>query len=124
MYAYIGRMKQIAVLTLTLGLAATPALAEGEKSLMERGAEMFLRGLMTEVEPAIDDLRGLAEEVAPTLRELSDELGPRLGEILTMIDDLGNYQRPEILPNGDIIMRRKPDAPDLTAPAETGEIDL
>ena len=124
MYAYIGRMKQIAVLTLTLGLAATPALAEGEKSLMERGAEMFLRGLMTEVEPAIDDLRGLAEEVAPTLREFSDELGPRLGEILTMIDDLGNYQRPEILPNGDIIMRRKPDAPDLTAPAETGEIDL
>ena len=117
-------MKQIAVLTLTFGLAAAPVLAQDEKSLMERGAEMFLRGLMTEMEPAIDDLRGFAEDVAPTLREFSDELGPRLGEFLTMIDDLGHYQRPEILPNGDIIMRRKPDAPDFAAPLSDNEIDL
>jgi len=58
---------------------------------MERGAEMFLRGLMTEMEPAIDDLRDFADEVAPRLEEFSEQLGPRLGEILTMIDDLANY---------------------------------
>jgi len=99
-------------------------MAEDEKSLMERGAEMFLRGLMTEMEPAIDDLRDFADEVAPRLEEFSEQLGPRLGEILTMIDDLANYQRPEVLPNGDIIIRRKPDAPDFTAPNNNGEIEL
>jgi hypothetical protein len=42
--------------------------------------------------------------------------------LLALMDDIGNYQPPERLPNGDILIRRKPDRP-LPPPAE-GEIDL
>lgn len=117
-------MKQIAILTLSLGLAAAPAVAEDQKSLMERGAEMFLRGLMTEMEPAIDDLRGFAEEIGPTLDQFTEEMGPKLGQMLSLIDDISNYAQPEVLPNGDIIIRRKPEAPDFAVPDTNGEIEL
>lgn len=51
-------------------------------SLLEEGTRLFLRGLMAEIEPALDELRqGLMA--------------------------LDGYHAPEILPNGDIIIRRK-----------------
>lgn len=65
-------------------------------SLMEEGARLLFRGLLDELEPALRDLEGL-------------------------IDDLSAYHPPEILPNGDIIIRRK--VP-LTPPPDEGEIDL
>ena len=52
------------------------------------------------------------------------EMGPALAEMMTRIDDLRNYDSPEIMPNGDIIIRRKPDAPIFEMDPETGEVDL
>jgi len=52
---------------------------------------------------------------------------PLLSELGAMIDDLNAYHPPEILPNGDIILRRRvpldPDAPDETA-EDGDQIDL
>ncbi len=59
------------------------------------------------------------EELRKSLEELSegtqqffeswvDELGPLLNSLRDKIDDLSEYEPPEVLPNGDIIIRRKP----------------
>lgn len=98
-----------------------PSQTEEGLSLMERGAQLFFRGLLTEMEPAIEEFRGLADEIEPALRELAQEMGPALKRLSELVDDFGNYEPPEILPNGDIIIRRKPDAPQLEAP---GEIEI
>ena len=116
---YNKDMKQIAAITLAACLALTPATAgnddKGEMgeglNLMEEGAKILLRGLMTEMGPAFKDLRGLAEEMAPALAQLQG-----------MIGDFTHYHAPEVLPNGDIIIRRK--TPLEVDPLEEGEIEL
>lgn len=104
-------------MVLVLNLAAPAAVAEEEQglSLMERGAQMFLEGILKEMEPAIDEFSGLADEMGPALRQFAQEMGPKLTELLSEIEDWSAYQPPEVLPNGDIIIRRKPDHP-LTPP--------
>jgi hypothetical protein len=89
---YMGRMKHAIALTLCLGLAL-PAAAQdtGEGgatdmdegfSLLEEGTRLLLRGLMAEMEPALRELQGA-------------------------LQNLDAYHPPEVLPNGDIIIRRK-----------------
>ena len=82
---------RVTVLCLALLLPA-PAFAdgasEGEGSLgdglglVQEGTRMLLRGLMAEIEPG--------------LRELQERIG-----------DLSAYHPPEVLPNGDILIRRR-----------------
>ncbi|WP_293574832.1 hypothetical protein [Phaeobacter sp.] len=109
-----------------LGLGAlTPTFAaaqeEGGSSLMERGAELFWEGLRQEMAPAIDDLKALAEGLGPSLQSFLSEMGPALADIASEIEDWSVYERPEILPNGDIIIRRKPDTqPDTIPPQDNG----
>ncbi|OWU85174.1 hypothetical protein ATO6_09040 [Oceanicola sp. 22II-s10i] len=117
--AYIDVMLRVLLpLVLTLSLAAPVPVAaqdEGGRSLMERGAELFFRGLMSEMEPALRDLGEMAEEVGPALRSFVREMGPALSDLMKEIKDFSAYHPPEILPNGDIIMRRKePLPPDAT----------
>jgi len=109
---YIGRMKQIAPFAL-ITVLATPALAEEDRglSIMERGAQMFFEGLLKEMEPAIEEFSGLADQMGPALRQFADEMGPKLTELLNDVEDWSVYEAPEVLPNGDIIIRRKPDVP-------------
>ncbi len=117
---YIRGMKQIAAFTIATCLALSPAYAENTDeggmdeglSLMEQGAKLLFRGLMTEMEPALKDLKGLAEE-----------MGPGLAELQGLIGDFTNYHAPEILPNGDIIIRRKTPL-EIEKPLEEGEIEL
>lgn len=70
-------------------------------SLLEEGARLMLRGLMAELEPMLSDLEGA-------------------------LSDLSAYHAPEVLPNGDILLRRKvPLAPETPAePAPGEEIDI
>lgn len=116
--------KFVAILLLCL---ATPAAAEedndGGFSLMEEGAQMILRGLMQEMEPAMNDLETMMKEFGPAMDQFAAELGPVLAELLQKVDDLSNYEQPEVLPNGDIIIRRKPDAPEFE-PDANGAIEL
>lgn len=107
-----------------LVLTSVPAQAQDEErglSLMERGAQMFLDGIMREMEPAMKDLQGLAEGMEPALRGFLDEMGPAFAELLGQIEDFSAYHAPEILPNGDIILRKK--RPDEMI-AEPGEEDI
>lgn len=116
---YIRGMKRIIPFAVVLGLAAAPLAAQETEeeglSLMERGAKLFMEGIMKEMEPAIDEFQGLAEEMGPALRQFANEMGPKLSELLDEVEDWNAYQAPEMLPNGDIIIRRKPDHP-LTPP--------
>ncbi|MGR3759807.1 hypothetical protein ACUXV3_06680 [Roseobacteraceae bacterium NS-SX3] len=116
-------MKQIVLPALTaLVLTAAPASAEEEngQSLMERGAELFWEGLRKEMAPALDDMRALAEQFGPSLQAFLAEMGPALAEIAREVEDWSAYEMPEILPNGDIIIRRKPDDPEPKGKAEKG----
>ena len=80
-------MTRTLALALTLALAA-PAAAEEDSpmrdgwSLIEEGTRLMLRGLR--------------DELDPMLRDLQEKLG-----------DLSAYHPPEILPNGDILIRRR-----------------
>ncbi|MFU8864787.1 MAG: hypothetical protein ACNA7O_12810 [Rhodobacterales bacterium] len=97
--------------------------SEDGLSLMERGARMFLEGMRGEMAPALEDLRDMLLTMGPVMQQFLREMGPAMTELLGRIDDLTVYQMPELLPNGDIIIRRKPDAGPLPPPADE-EIDI
>ncbi|MEP5730758.1 MAG: hypothetical protein ABJL67_15465 [Sulfitobacter sp.] len=123
-------MKHLIATGFAFTMIAGSSLAQEDQglSLMERGAHMFLEGILKEMEPAIDEFEGLADEMAPAMRNFATQMGPMLTELLDEIEDWTAYEAPEVLPNGDIIIRRKsapptrpsPDAPVSPAP----QIDL
>ncbi|MGC3936263.1 hypothetical protein ACOTTU_00505 [Roseobacter sp. EG26] len=86
----------LTALCLWAGMLA--AQEDDAPSMMERGAQQFLEGLLLEMEPALEGMRGFI-----------DEMGPALTKLMGEIEDWSVYEAPEILPNGDIIIRRKPD---------------
>jgi hypothetical protein len=122
---------------LALMLAVTPVQAQDDAapdaptedradeglSLMERGARMFLDGMRSEMEPALRDLGDMLATMGPAMQEFLQQMGPAMADLLGRIDDLSVYEAPELLPNGDIIIRRKPEAGPLPPPQE-GEIDI
>lgn len=59
--------------------------------MMAEALRLFMQGLMSEMEPAVDGLE-------------------------SFLQDLNGYHAPEVMPNGDIIIRRK-------TPQERGDID-
>ncbi len=105
---YIMRMRRVVIFPLAFCLAGPLASQEqpsedGGLSLMERGAQMFMEGMLKEMEPALEGL----EELGPMLRGFAQEMGPALTDLLEQVEDWSVYHPPEILPNGDIILRRK-----------------
>ncbi|NIZ14267.1 hypothetical protein [Phaeobacter sp. HF9A] len=107
------------------GEAPTPA-APG---LMERGMELFLEGLMQEMEPTLEEAARLFAEIGPSMQGFLTEMGPALAEIAEQVEDWSAYELPEILPNGDIIIRRKTplpedETPDAGEPGAEGSIEL
>jgi len=128
-------MKQILapfMLCMTLAITApVPVLAQDAQtdreeglSLVERGLRQLFDGLMADMEPALDDMAKAFKDMEPMLRQLAELIG-----------DVRNYEAPERLENGDIIIRRKADAPpppqlpvpDLNPPvdeAPDGQINL
>ena len=128
-------MKQIALAT-ALALTAVPVAAQMTdppvereetspgRDLIDEGVKLLFRGLLNEAEPALRDLEDFASRAGPKMRELTDRMGPALADILALIDDIQNYGPPELMPNGDIIIRRSPDAPTYVPPEPGREIDL
>ena len=95
---------------LVLGLLAFPApvVAQTETQeglgLIERGLGIIAENLWTEFGPQLDQLgQGMGNALT--------DLGPVLQDLAVLVDDLGNYQAPERLENGDILIRRRADAP-------------
>ncbi len=93
----------ILALLSTLPAAAQDAepepVPEQGLDLMGEALKLFMRGLMQEMEPAIDDLSGF-------------------------LDNLDAYHAPEVLPNGDILIRRKTPVEESIEGADEGEIEL
>jgi hypothetical protein len=70
---------------------------------------------MQEMEPALDDMAKALKELEPMVRQLAELIG-----------DVRYYDPPERLENGDIIIRRKADAPPpptLPVPDPSPQID-
>ena len=104
------------ILMLAAPLPLTAHAQEAEEEgfdLMQEGAKLLFRGLMAEMEPAISEMGKALQEVEPAMKEL-----------LSLIDDMRNYDAPHMLPNGDIIIPRRKTAPALPEPGPNGEIDL
>ena len=119
-------MKQIALPAVLALALAQPAQAEETPTnegfgLMEKGARLLFEGLMQEMQPALREMEGLSENFEPAIRGFVQNMGPKLGTFLEQVDDFSKYHAPEILPNGDIIMRRK--SADEMDPPE-GEVEL
>ncbi|MGB0506694.1 MAG: hypothetical protein ACPGGK_10910 [Pikeienuella sp.] len=70
--------------------------------------------------PSEQELRNLGEAAKQWLNGLTSEISPFVEQLGGLIDDLKSYEAPEMLPNGDIIIRRRPDAP----PPEGQTMDL
>jgi hypothetical protein len=105
-------------LCLLLGTAPLAAQESADSpaeglDLMQEGAEMLLRELMEEVQPGLDEMAQSLAALEPWMRGL-----------LALVDDIGNYEAPELQANGDILIRRKtgPDVPPLPAPEAAPEI--
>jgi hypothetical protein len=104
----------LAALVLALPAAAQEAPPE-PPGLMEEGLRQFMEGLGREMAPMLDDLEALRREAAPLLDRLEQRLADAMG-------DLDAYHPPEILPNGDIILRRRvPPKPEPEAPPAAPE---
>ncbi len=102
---YIGGMRKLLSICLISSSIALSVQAEEQSDLQDgmdllsEGTQLLLRGLMGEIEPALRDLEAA-------------------------LKDMTLYHPPEVLPNGDIIIRRKtPDEIDAE-PSEEGEIEL
>ena len=92
-------MSRFALLPATLSLAvalalATPAPAQAEDT-------PGLRGLLEQMLEAVD----------PFLRDLAEKLG-----------DLSGWHAPEVLPNGDILIRRRHPADQAPDGSSSGEV--
>lgn len=98
-------MKLLAV-TLVV-FSSSPVFAEETKPVPEPDS-------FTEFTETLRDLFGdFAQDIAPMFENFGNQ-----------IKGLGLYEAPEVLPNGDIIIRRKPDAPREKPGDQEGTVDL
>ena len=102
--------KPIAVL-FAAPTASSPVQAETDTS---RGAALVEEGMKLLFQSMLDEMKPALEEMGPKLQEL----GPHLRKLTDSIPDFSSYEMPEVLPNGDILIRKKRPAP------EDGETDL
>ncbi len=104
------------ILSAMLAMAPLAAPAQepeqGADDELSRGAEMLREGMGLLLEGLLDEIRPLGEELA-------DGWAESWADLVEMLGDFSAYEAPVILPNGDILIRRKePLEP------EGGEIDL
>ncbi len=96
-------MRRFALIpALALALSLAPPLAAEPDSLSSEASPFFdlmermLRGFMTEIEPQLRDLgEGL------------EALEPQVQNFLEQMRGMTQYHPPEVLPNGDILLRRR-----------------
>ncbi|WP_295044082.1 hypothetical protein [uncultured Paracoccus sp.] len=97
------RLLILALLSAPVPVAAQTQTQDG-LGLVERGLGIIAENLLREFGPQLDQLGdGMGDALT--------HLGPVLQDLAVLIDDLGNYQAPQRLENGDILIRRRADAP-------------
>lgn len=100
------------VVCLAAGLFAAAPAALAQEAGKDRG------GLKNQLESELDAAARAAAE------RLAQALNAALSSMTILVDSLPAYEKPEILPNGDILIRRIPKtgaaAPAKPAPGEAG----
>ncbi len=91
-------MKQIIPFAATLMLAAAPASADQNDA-------------PSSPPPSEEELQELGDLAQRWMRGFAEKMSPMVEQLRDMVDDLNAYEAPEMLPNGDIIIRRKPETP-------------
>lgn len=114
----------LAALSAGPSFAQEPSEENDSRSLIEDGARLLFEGLRRELGPALEGLRDRAEEMEPALRDFAEQMGPALRDLMSKIGDLSAYHPPEVLPNGDIILRRKTPEEREAEQAPEGEIEI
>ena len=114
----MGGMERLIPLALAAALLAAPATAQEEEgnALIEEGVDLLFRGLLEEVAPPLQELAGIGQDILPTFQLLAQEMGPAFAEVIEQVDSIANYEPPAFAPNGDIVLRRRADAPAWTPP--------
>lgn len=59
---------------------------------------------------------GLGDRLGSLMGEVLREVDPWLADLMDKLGDLTGWHAPEILPNGDILIRRRPPAEDQPVP--------
>lgn len=119
---------------------ATPAVAQDSPppaaeapdgdhtDMMREGLRLLMEGLSNGLDDTLDEMGDAAREAAPQMRDFVARMGPALAEALSKVGDLANYEAPEVLPNGDILIKRKDTAPEYLPPVPgqnpDGSVDL
>ncbi|MEO0914756.1 MAG: hypothetical protein AAFY59_17530, partial [Pseudomonadota bacterium] len=106
----------LAAAFIALSATQAPAQEEDPSPFFEKWAEETMKGLLEEIQP---ELESMMEELGPQLDGLFAEMVPRLQELTEKLGGLVMYEMPEVLPNGDIIIRRKKSAPPVEIDPET-----
>jgi hypothetical protein len=96
------RICSIALAAALIGTAALAQAQATEERVEERSGDLPLTERLDRA------LRDMMEDVQPTLEDALDYL-----RSFGVVDDPRHYEMPEILPNGDIIIRRRDDAPEF-----------
>ena len=102
----------LALTLLALPAQAQDAPAEPETSLWDWGMSFFGDAVTEELEP-LADMKALIDQFGPAI-------APTMEKLMALVDDMTNYEMPVMLDNGDILIRRKPDAPVVEPPADQG----
>lgn len=78
-----------------------------------------------------ENLPDTLEDFANSMRQLfegfADDIAPMMEDLGNRLEGMRGYHAPEMLPNGDIIIRRKSPAEDVPAPVQPnpdGSFDL
>ena len=90
-----------------------PSPRAGERPLFEDWPEELF-------DPEKFDKRRLSEEARRAVEEFLALVGPLMDQLSIAIEDLPRYEAPVILPNGDILIRRKRPL-DPPPPGEEGD---
>lgn len=104
-------MKFLKACVVSIGLCVPVGAVSAEedtgRGLMAEGMELFFKGLQDEIAPTLDGFTAMMEEIGPGLQGFLEEMGPKLGAVFSKVEDWSSYHAPEMLPNGDIILRKK-----------------
>lgn len=120
-------------------LAPSVASADSRGAAMATTVSGWDGGFLRVSEDALEDLESDAQDGRSELERFADDViepqvrqniqrfldlvEPWFNRLAANLEDLPQYEAPVILPNGDILIRRKPDAPAAPEdPSEDGEV--
>jgi hypothetical protein len=114
-------MRRLIPLALAAALLAAPATAQEaeQPGLLDQGLESLLQNFAQDVQPPLEELLGISATYLGAIQGFLEEMGPAFAEVVGQVDSFAYYEPPEITAAGDIVIRRRADAPAWT-PLEPG----